>query len=160
MSLILLVGPPGAGKSTFCAHQYPQAKVVHSDDYKSREKPILRAVEALMDKGAQQIVVDACHATRSKRAKLLELAEDCDYRVEAVHIATPADLSVSRLKKRADAGGRKVAPVAVYTYFKRFEPIDAEEEGFDEVTRVDVVNEDAEEETSSLIQMLDGVLVK
>jgi predicted kinase len=141
VTIVMLVGCPGAGKTTLTSARFLRARVVHSDDYKSNERRILKAldneVDLLRDAGnaGGVMVLDGCHGTAKKRAVFLAYAERKGVRVEAHHLATPFATCMQRCKKRAEDGGRRVPPVALYTYRKRFEKV-TYEEGFDKIVEV------------------------
>ena len=130
--VVLLVGAPGSGKTTIVADMYPAAAVIHSDDYRSQLAPIRRALAQAFAEAHPTIVLDGCHATANKRAIFVRAAREAGYTVEALHIATPIDRCLAQSLRRAQGGGRKLPPVAIYSFRKHFTPPEISE-GFSHV---------------------------
>lgn len=119
--VVLLVGCPGAGKTTYAGREFADATVIHSDDYKSNERQILKAMATAMDEfPARLLVLDGCHCTAKKRQVFVQAAAKAGRPVEARVVHTPFETCMARAAARAASGGRKVPKVALYTFRKQF----------------------------------------
>ena len=106
----LLVGPPGAGKSTFCA-KLPTTRwrVVNQDTIGANGRPgsrerCLRAVRVALSLGLS-VAVDRCHLTRDQRAPFADLARTRGATLVAVEMRVAASELVSRVRRRTNHAG-------------------------------------------------------
>lgn len=131
--LILMVGYPGSGKTTFTTNLFADNYVViHGDDYKSDKKKMYNAMMNELNKG-KSVVIDATHSTIESRAYYLNAVNSLGIKARAVHITTDFNKSVQRNNNRQDS--KKVPIIAMYKYRKSFE-LPTVEEGFVEVISV------------------------
>ncbi len=146
-SLVLLVGPAGAGKTTFVRRHFGTEEIVGSDELResltgdpadqSRNRLVFallhRAVERRLASGGLA-VVDATNLDRRARRDLLRLAEAAG--VPAVAVILAIDLS-SALARNAARPGRTVDPAVVEAQHRRLgrllERDRIVDEGFDAV---------------------------
>lgn len=106
----LLVGPPGAGKSTFCA-KLPTTRwrVVNQDTIGANGRPgsrerCLGAVRVALSLGLC-VAVDRCHLTRDQRAPFADLARTRGATLVAVEMRVAASELVSRVRRRTNHAG-------------------------------------------------------
>ena len=117
--LVLLVGPAGAGKTTFARHLFKPTEIVSSDacralvsDGESNQAAsadafrLLREITALRLKRKRLTVVDATNVEPFDRLPLLRLAQEAGLPAVAVVFDLPVDLCVARSTGRP---GRRVA---------------------------------------------------
>lgn len=122
-SLVLLVGPAGAGKSTFAARHFRDTEVVSSDrcralvsdSERSRAASadafrLLHQIAALRLKRRRLTVVDATNVEPYDRRPLLELAEAHGLPAVAIVFDVPLEVCLQRAGGRSD---RRVAEAAV-----------------------------------------------
>ena len=133
MELILLVGLPASGKSTFYRERFEGPHALVSKDLMTRsaDKPRRqrRQIEAAFGEG-RSVVLDNTNASRAERAEPIALARTRGVRVVAYWLReTVADC---RERNAHREGAARVPPVALYAAAKRFEPPSLEE-GFDEI---------------------------
>ena len=155
MELVVFVGLQGSGKSGFFSSRFAGTHVHVSKDLfprSARHKPErqLRQVEQALATG-RSVVVDNTNPRRADRAALVELGRRYGARVVAVHFLASVGEALGRIGiadlASVGQGKARVPDVAICTTARRLEP-PAPEEGFDEVIRVRLGEEDFAMETS------------
>ena len=133
MELVVFVGLPGSGKSTYYfAHFAATHEHISKDLMKSvRQKGDRQRerIEKALREG-RSVVVDNTNATPEIRAELVQLGKAHGARVVAYYFDTPVAESVTRNRQRE--GRAKVPDVAIYVMKHKLKA-PAAEEGFDEV---------------------------
>jgi predicted kinase len=133
---IILVGLPGAGKSTFSRQRFPAHTHISKDSFPrhARDKQARQdaAMRAALGAG-RSIVVDNTHVTPADRAAVISIAREFAARIIGYYVdSTPRD-AVARNERRE--GRAKVPKVAIFTSAKKLVP-PALSEGFDELHNV------------------------
>jgi predicted kinase len=133
LELAILVGLPGAGKTSFfrarlaATHAHVSKDVIgHGRDTARRQLEL--AARAL--RGGQSVAVDNTNPRLADRAPLIALGREAGARVVAYVLQTPPREAAAR--NRAREGPARVPNVAVFVTAKRLEP-PALAEGFDAV---------------------------
>lgn len=134
--LIILVGAPGSGKSTYAgklANEYTDKYIIiNQDTLKTRKKCILACEKAVADQ--KNIIIDNTNpdiATRElyiMAAKNELLRNNAKYKIKCVYFDIPLDVAKSRNKERE----KPVPHIAYAMYNKRF-VTPTTDEGFDEI---------------------------
>lgn len=132
MDLVILVGLPGSGKSTFARQRLPGHAVVSKDLMPNARDRDRRQVELVVQalRQGRSVVVDNTNPRRSDRAPLLALAREHGARAVGLYFdAAPRDCLA---RNRAREGRARVPDVAIFATAKRLErPL--RDEGFDEL---------------------------
>jgi predicted kinase len=132
----ILIGLPGAGKTTFYhAHLSATHALVSKDLFpkaSNRQHRMLRDIAAALDAG-RSVAVDNTNPSRDDRAPIIELARARRARVIAYHVRATTREAVARNEKRT--AGARVPKVAIFTVAKRLE-LPAVDEGFDAIRDV------------------------
>src|SRR5947209_18261507 len=134
--LVILIGLPGAGKTTFYRERFAATHVHVSKDLwpngAGREARQRRAIDEALAAGSS-VVVDNTNPSAADRAALMELARARNARVIGYFFDVSTRAAVAR--NAARSGREKVPNVAIFTVAKRLEP-PTRAEGFDELFRV------------------------
>lgn len=133
LEVAILVGLPGAGKSTFYRQRLAATHAHVSKDLlpnakskQSRQDALVR--EALASR--RSVAVDNTNVTPADRAAIIAIARGFDARVVAHYIEATTREAVARNERRE--GKAKVPKVAIFTCAKRLVPPSLDE-GFDAV---------------------------
>lgn len=153
-NLIIMVGIPGSGKSTFAKENYPDALYVsrdevrfgiisEEDEYFSKENEVFNAFINKINEGlrnSKDVVADATHINYGSRLKLFRNLVNLDREktnVIAVFMRTPLDVCIERNEKRK--GTRSYVPVsAIKNMYKCLTKPSFTEEIFDEIHTIQV----------------------
>jgi predicted kinase len=136
LEVAILMGLPGAGKSTFYAQRLAATHVHVSMDALPRRADKRRRQRELVTEALaarRSLAVDNVNATVAERAELIGPARTAGARVVGYWLDAPARACLGRNAGRA--GPARVPPVAIFTVAKRFQPPTIAE-GFDELWRV------------------------
>ncbi len=98
--LIILVGMPGAGKTTYCKGTLPDYVRVSQDDGPRNYRGILHRLADLVGRGVSRIVVDRTNPMRHQRDEFVSLAHGAGYRVKIVYFAVPEETCRERILLR------------------------------------------------------------
>lgn len=145
--LVVLIGLPGCGKSTFARRHFPETAIVSSDlcralvsDSETNQAASPQAFEVMgviiakrMELG-RLVVADALHLRGAWRGPWLELARQHGYPAYAIVLDVPAAVCIER-----DAGrGRRVGAEVILNQVRRmaFDLEDLLAEGFTQAWRL------------------------
>jgi len=111
--LVVLVGPPGSGKSTWAQRNGRGAihvsqdgliDVISPDGFEHVYRPVYAAAEDALARAAlasgHTVIVDRTNRTREHRRRWLEIARESGCPALAVAMTAPADLCRSRNRER------------------------------------------------------------
>jgi predicted kinase len=133
---IILIGLPGAGKSTFSRQRFPAYTHIskdsfprHARDKQARQDAAIRAALA----AGRSIVVDNTNVTTADRAAVISIAREFAARVIGYYVDSTTRDAVARNERRE--GRAKVPKVAIFTSANKLTP-PALSEGFDELYSV------------------------
>jgi len=125
VDLVILVGLPGAGKSSLYRERFASTHVRVEDK---------RSIDAALKAGSS-VVVDNTNPRRADRAPIIATARRHGARVIGYFVDVSTRAAVARNAVRT--GQDKVPNVAIFTVAKRLEPPTLDE-GFDELYRVTI----------------------
>ena len=132
---VVLIGLPGAGKTTFYRQRYPthdhisKDTIPNSANKQARQDAALRRALA----AGRPVIVDNTNVSPADRAAVIAIAREFDARVIGYYIEAATHDAVARNEGRT--GRAKVPKVAIFTAAKRLVPPSASE-GFDELHTV------------------------
>ena len=131
---IILVGLPGAGKTTFVRQRYPSYAHISKDTLPTGNKQAGQdaALRRSLAEG-HSVIVDNTNVSPAERAAVIAIARTFDARVIGYYVEASTREAVARNERRT--GRAKVPKVAIFTCAKRLVP-PALEEGFDEIHTV------------------------
>lgn len=142
--IVVLVGPPSCGKSTFCSKYFPEHVRINMDTLKTKAKCIKAAKEALQS--GKSIIVDNTNSTVETRKEYLNMRTIMSNPFKKDQIITTKciffnvdkelahHLNVLRVKMTRNAT-KKLPDVSYNVYYKHLvEPNDGE--GFDTIFKI------------------------
>jgi hypothetical protein len=141
LELVLLIGLPGAGKSTYREQHFDPSHVVVSKDVLKRSRAPARKHDELLRRAlaaGRSVVVDDTNVTLEARRRLVELGRAHGARVLGYVFEATARECVARNARRQ--GAARIPNIGIFAAAKRWvEP--SHGEGFDELYRVSTLPE-------------------
>jgi predicted kinase len=134
--IIVMVGLPGSGKSTYISQQFNNSDVyyiVDGDTLKTSVN-VCKSISANIKTG-KTLVVDATNYSLERRADIIRVAQQYNAQVECIYISTPKGECILRAKNRKALGGKDVPPSAIGRLANQI-VIPKMEEGFSSITVV------------------------
>jgi predicted kinase len=133
MEVVILIGLPASGKSTFFRERFAATHDhVSRDLMRNAARPQARQQQLIAASLAagRSVVVDNTNPSRSVRAAIVGVARQHGVPVTAYYFESAASDALRRNRRRE--GRDRVPDVAIFTARKRLEPPDASE-GFDRI---------------------------
>lgn len=130
-NLLILIGPPGSGKTTYAKTQFPDHIRISQDDQGKKYYDLfLMHLETNSD-----IIVDRMNFSKQQRERFIKPAKDKGYKVIVRIFYIPKDICFNRMMDRKDhpkITDEKSAGGALDVFFKQFEKPELLE-GIDEI---------------------------
>jgi bifunctional polynucleotide phosphatase/kinase len=139
--MIVFIGAPASGKSTFWKTHLAEYVRVNNDTLKSKDKCIRAAQQALAS--GKSCVIDNTNPTREVRNTYIAIARTADVPVRAFDFASEKSLSfhldtLREVNSFRSHLSKRVGSMPIHTFFKNYEAPKLEE-GFSEVLQVNLV---------------------
>eukprot|EP00762_Andalucia_godoyi_P007275 ANDGO_08088.mRNA.1 Bifunctional polynucleotide phosphatase/kinase len=145
--LVILVGYPGCGKTSFAKKHLSSYVYVNLDTLKSKPKCVKAAAEALS--ASRSCVIDATHPSRADRAPYIQIAQSANVPVRCVVFKASRELAAHLNAFRTFTGSdRSLVPEIAYRSFESRLESPLLSEGFSAIVEVpfvfdaDLVNDD------------------
>lgn len=129
MELVLFIGIPGSGKSTFYAQKFLNTHVRINRDMLRTETREKILIDACL-RAKQPFVLDNTNVTSEKRASYIAQAKAAKFRVIGYFFDCPVKSALQRNEQRA--GKARVPAVAIHAMAKKLE-VPQLDEGFDQL---------------------------
>lgn len=117
---VLMVGPPGAGKSTLAAQLPQPLEILNLDTLKTRARFNKQFTAALAAR--RSVCVDNTNGSSHVRAPYIAEARQQGYITVCYFFNYSKDMSTHLCHMRTQLGGIYIPPVARHVYYKAFEP--------------------------------------
>ena len=132
--MILLIGIPGSGNSTFAATHFPQEYArISRDVLRTRARVASALAEALQAR--RNIVIDNTNVKRTERERFILPAKEAGYRVAGYYFQSRIEDCLRRNAQRH--GAARVPDVAIFARARDLE-LPSFDEGFDELFYVSI----------------------
>ena len=106
MKLIILIGPPGVGKSTMASDLINNdgdhgaaTKRISQDANNGNKQKTMNAFNLAID-NKSDIILDRCNISRGQRGPWISIAKEAGYTIEAIQLVVPREVCVERMMKR------------------------------------------------------------
>ena len=143
LNVIILVGLPGAGKSTFCWN-FPEYSHINQDRLGNRNDCI-NALKRSLSNG-KSAVIDRTNISKAQRRYFIDVAKDYGANIFCIFLDFPVVECIERIKNRAthetlpaSSGESKITEVV--TKFSKTLELPDYSEGFNEVIHITNFNE-------------------
>jgi len=126
-NLIVMVGPPGSGKSTFSKQYVAEGFTYINQDSQGRQH--LEFFEAAILAG-ENVIVDRLGFTKQQRSRYLDLAKKHSYETEIVVLHQPREVCLQRCLARVGhetIKEEKAAHSAINMFFSKYERVTDDE---------------------------------
>lgn len=123
--MIIMIGFPGSGKSTFVKQSFSDKYRIMSGDELKTVKKILEGTRKALQEN-YSVIIDATNPSKKRRAEFIELAKEFNIPVKCIHITTSLEESQFRNNERSK-NGIGVPKIVYNIYKKNFEEPTADE---------------------------------
>lgn len=116
--VVIMVGMPGSGKSSFCKYNLPNYHLVCGDTFRTQEK--------MLQEGGKRIkygpiIFDGTNGTIQKRKKYIDFAKNHKCKVKCVYLKKNVNNAYQQIRKRKLEGGNYIPLSVLKNYEKQIE---------------------------------------
>ena len=122
--LVILVGMPGSGKTTYCQTHLADYRRLSQDEGPRTFGGVLQALEILLAKGERRIVIDRTNPDRAQRLIFAQAARRRDYRVRIIYFDIARQACQDRIAARSDHPTLEATKMneAIAAFLSRLDP--------------------------------------
>lgn len=132
--MIIMVGSPASGKSTFTQTHFENYVRINQDTLKTKKK-CLELTDKQLELG-KSVVIDNTNPNRETRKLYIDIAKKYNVPIRCFWLNVPIEIIRHLNKVRTIMGAQYIPDIAINIFFKKFEePLPVE--GFDLVVSVD-----------------------
>jgi bifunctional polynucleotide phosphatase/kinase len=134
--MVIMVGYPGSGKSTFVKKYLPNYVYVNRDTLKTKAKCLSAAEKALVQ--GRSVVIDNTNPDVESRKVYIDMAKEAEFHVTVIEIDCPIEVAMHNANYRMCKSNGKSAhiPDLVYRKYKKNYVKPSEDEGIDRIVTV------------------------
>ena len=133
MEIVVLVGVPGSGKTTYAEKFYPNHKRINLDTLHTRNKEDEEIANSLTN--GFDLIIDNTNTTKKVRSKYVQMAKLFGIPVRAIYLKIPLELALMR---NASRQGKERVPDSAVRFYDKILQMPTISEGFDRVDIVDI----------------------
>ena len=134
--LVLMIGIPGSGKSTFCQRYFPEYERISLDALHTRKRETAELEKAIALR--KNCVVDNTNVSVAERAKFIEAGKSAEYRIVGYYMQSKIDECLKRNARRS--GKMRIPDAGVIGRAAQLE-LPKYAEGFDELHYVTITDD-------------------
>ena len=134
--LVLMIGIPGSGKSTFCRKYFPEYERISLDVLHTRKRETTELKKAIALR--KNCVIDNTNVSVAERAKFIEAGKRAEYRIVGYYMRSKIDECLKRNALRS--GKMRIPDAGVIGRAAQLE-LPKYAEGFDELHYVTITDD-------------------
>jgi bifunctional polynucleotide phosphatase/kinase len=139
--MVIFVGAPGSGKSTFFKNHLTDYVHINNDTLKKKEKCHKVAREALA--AGKSVVVDNTNPEKKTRQDYIDMAKEHKYPVRCFFFDVPKPIAFHMDNQREmnlhrKHSSKRVGQIAIHTFYKKLEA-PSKDEGFGEIETIELI---------------------
>lgn len=138
-SVVINVGYPGSGKSSFVNTRYPNAIIVNQDTLKTKAK-CMSLYKTSLKNNINLIIIDNTNPSIDIRKEYIELAKINSYHIMCFNFQTSKELSKHNNHYRAFTTNTKLVPTIAYNIHGKKYNVPTVSEGFDKIYHINFNN--------------------
>jgi len=154
LEVIIMIGLPASGKSTFAKLNYPSHGLISLDEMKHNRKREEEFIEENLSKGTSLIISDT-NLTHKIRTKHISIAKKYNAYTTAVFLNLPVDFILQRNRNRE----KPVPEASIYRMRKKLE-LPSYDEGFGKIRIITSPEDVVGREPRKHVIFTDGVVKK
>ncbi len=136
LEMIILVGCPGSGKSTFAKKYFKEYIYINQDKLKTKKNCLRLCQQSLENK--ESVVIDNTNPDKEIRKEYIDIAKKFKYPIKCFYMNVDKDLGkhMNYYRFKKSDGKRKLIPDIGYNIFFKKYQIPELEEGFNKINMV------------------------